>query len=323
MLIHRYFCISLRSSVDRRKLMMDQFHKAGIEAEFFDGILIPEGNPRAAAEAEGVSLGKFARSLTRGELGCYFSHRRLWRALVESNCDAFVIMEDDMVLEDGFRETVETVLSGKWDFDLVRLGPLRPHERSYMHVDLGIGRRVYWTKRTALGMGCYTITKEAARAMLHATSTIVGPVDYDVDRCWVHSRKVQLVYPVAARIMNLPTTIEGRVDDRDRTIGFHEKWWRRYTKHRYRLSVTMQRLGARRAAQRDAGVHAAIANGQPAVFARAKTDLRELMALVAETERYDATLAARPETKPTPVASEERRRKESRKRELLEKYELI
>jgi glycosyl transferase, family 25 len=303
--------------------MSEQFSKANIEAHFFDGVLIPEGDPRGAAKAEGVSLGKFARSLTRGELGCYFSHRRLWQALVDSNDDAYVIMEDDMVLEDGFRRTTETVLSGAWDFDLVRLGPLRPHERSYMDVELGDGRSVYWTKRTALGMGCYTITKEAARALLRATQTIVGPVDYDVDRCWVHSRKVQLVYPVAARIMDLPTTIEGRIDDRDRNIGIHETWWRRYTKHRYRISVTLQRLRAERLAQRNRNSRPSNAPGQLAPFARAKSDLRELMALVAETERYDATLAALPESKPTPVASEERRRKESRKRELLRKYELI
>lgn len=55
---------------------------------------------------------------------------------------------------------------------------------------------------------------------------------------------MQLVYPVAAEIMDLPTTIAGRIDDKDRTIGFRERWYRRYTKHKYRFTVSQQRRRA-------------------------------------------------------------------------------
>lgn len=58
------------------------------------------------------------------------------------------------------------------------------------------------------------------------------------------------------------------------------------------------------------------------MFTRAKTELRELVRLVRETENYDATLAAKPDIVPTDAAREERRRKELRKIELLDKYEL-
>lgn len=58
------------------------------------------------------------------------------------------------------------------------------------------------------------------------------------------------------------------------------------------------------------------------MFSTAKTELRELLRLVAETERYDATLAARPEIEPTTEARQDRMRKEQRKAELMIKYEL-
>lgn len=51
--------------------------------------------------------------------------------------------------------------------------------------------------------------------------------------------------------------------------------------------------------------------------------MREIVRVVAETERYDATLAARPEIVPTGASIEERRRKEQRKLQLLDKYEFI
>ncbi|MBN3776948.1 hypothetical protein G3O06_05105 [Burkholderia sp. Ac-20345] len=59
------------------------------------------------------------------------------------------------------------------------------------------------------------------------------------------------------------------------------------------------------------------------MFTQAKSDLRNLIKLVAETERYDATLAAKPEIVPTEEARQDRRRKERWKLELMEKYELL
>lgn len=58
------------------------------------------------------------------------------------------------------------------------------------------------------------------------------------------------------------------------------------------------------------------------MFSTAKIELRELVRLVAETERYDATLAAKPDIQPTDAARENRMRQERRKAELIIKYEL-
>lgn len=59
------------------------------------------------------------------------------------------------------------------------------------------------------------------------------------------------------------------------------------------------------------------------MFTRAKNELKELVKLIAETERYDATLAAKRDIVPTEESREDRLRKESRKLELMEKYELL
>jgi hypothetical protein len=58
------------------------------------------------------------------------------------------------------------------------------------------------------------------------------------------------------------------------------------------------------------------------MFTRAKAELKELVTLVAEIERYDATLAAKRDIIPTEASRQERHRKEMRKLELLDKYEL-
>ncbi|AIV73889.1 hypothetical protein [Burkholderia pseudomallei] len=55
------------------------------------------------------------------------------------------------------------------------------------------------------------------------------------------------------------------------------------------------------------------------MFSTATTELRELVRLVAKTERYDVTLAAKPDIEPTEASRDDRRRKARRKMELLAK----
>lgn len=59
------------------------------------------------------------------------------------------------------------------------------------------------------------------------------------------------------------------------------------------------------------------------MFTTMNRELRELISLTAQIAQYDATRAARPEIIPTDKSLDERRRKELRKIQLMEKYELL
>ena len=59
------------------------------------------------------------------------------------------------------------------------------------------------------------------------------------------------------------------------------------------------------------------------MFTTMNRELRELISLTAWIAQYDATRAARPEIVPTEESLDGRRRKELRKVQLMEKYELI
>ena len=55
---------------------------------------------------------RFTRELTKGEVGCFISHRKCWQKLVNSNEDYAVILEDDLHISDEakqFLENLETV----------------------------------------------------------------------------------------------------------------------------------------------------------------------------------------------------------------------
>ncbi|MFP3756302.1 hypothetical protein D3C87_1873380 [compost metagenome] len=59
------------------------------------------------------------------------------------------------------------------------------------------------------------------------------------------------------------------------------------------------------------------------MFSEARIELKELIDLVRDIERFDVALASLPDIEPTPEARAERNRKELRKLGLMGKYELI
>ena len=46
-------------------------------------------------------------ALRPGEVGCFLSHRAVWAALLESNADAALVLEDDVELDEGFQAALD------------------------------------------------------------------------------------------------------------------------------------------------------------------------------------------------------------------------
>jgi glycosyl transferase family 25 len=156
-----YVCISLAGAHERRALMAKEFEKAGIEATFFTGI-----EPRIAIESiseydHSGRMRRYGRPLTRGEIGCYLSHREVWKSLVHSGDDVWCVMEDDLFLRNGFRAAVEELAEHREHWDIVRLmGLLNLPQLPY--AELPSGTRLMWMDKSPNGAQCYVITREAA-----------------------------------------------------------------------------------------------------------------------------------------------------------------
>lgn len=236
---HSYICISLQGATERRRLMTEQFAKAGIDARFFNGIMLKDGETDIPGYDEKAHIRRAGRGLSRGEIGCYLSHRKVWQQLLDSDDDAYCVLEDDVVLETGFRDAVEAIMEHSADLDIVRLSTRTPRDLRLRYMTLRTGARVYWTRQCVSGCHGYTITRRAAQAMLKCTERILDPIDHELTRCWEHRQKVQVLHPPAVRLSHLPSTI----DDRHgvRRAGMLT---RRLTGIRYRLEVLRQKIRA-------------------------------------------------------------------------------
>lgn len=118
------FVISLKDSKDRQKSILDQCKRLGIEPVFISAVY---GRNLTGSEVYQYSNQKkakqlFGRELLLGEIGCALSHKRIYQKIIDENIPYAVILEDDVVIKEGFNEAVKLILALDIIWDLILLG---------------------------------------------------------------------------------------------------------------------------------------------------------------------------------------------------------
>ncbi|WP_430737125.1 glycosyltransferase family 25 protein [Psychrobacter sp. VH5] len=86
--------ISLKSAIDRRQHIIQEFQNHHIDFEFFDA-LTPD---IAASYAKNLPINLKNSSLTGGELACMMSHVSVWQKMIDEQIPYLAIFEDDVYL---------------------------------------------------------------------------------------------------------------------------------------------------------------------------------------------------------------------------------
>jgi glycosyl transferase, family 25 len=224
-----YVCISLEGAHERRALMARQFDKAGINATFFTGIE-PRGATDAISEYDLAGrMRRYGRPLARGEIGCYLSHREVWKSLVNSGDDVWCVMEDDLILRRGLREAVEELAQYREYWDLVRLMGLM-NRPQLPYAELPSGTLLMWMDRLPIGTQCYVITRGAAEKMLEYSKRMLHAIDTTIDRCWEHKLQIFKTSPEFVEDANLDSMLGFRPGITNLSMRVREKIYRRIDK---------------------------------------------------------------------------------------------
>ncbi len=187
-------------------MMSKQFEQRGIDARFFNAIEIRgpvEKVPGYDAKARAL---RYGWPLKKGEVGCYLSHRAVWKQLVESGDEAWCVMEDDVVLADAFKTITAELFDAREHWDVVRLFGLNKRPQREYAV-LSSGAKVVWLDRHPAGTQCYVITRDAAARLLSYTDRIRHPIDLAVDRNWEHGLRLFITSPEFVSVAGFPSTI--------------------------------------------------------------------------------------------------------------------
>ncbi|MEG0280599.1 MAG: glycosyltransferase family 25 protein [Morganella sp. (in: enterobacteria)] len=89
------FVINLKSDISRRKNIQDQADSLGLDIEFIDAVI---GN-----DISDKTLFEYIHDypnckLTKGEIGCAFSHLLIYKKIINENITHALILEDDAII---------------------------------------------------------------------------------------------------------------------------------------------------------------------------------------------------------------------------------
>lgn len=208
----RTYAISLVQSEARRAHVDDQLRAQKIPYRFFDAL---DGKAGYKISFDGFDSTQFilqtGRLATPGEIGCFASHRQLWRHCIAIN-KPILIMEDDFDLAAGFSDAFFEADALIDHYGYLRLQSER-RGKSIKQVDAGDFSVHYYTK-VPHGAAAYCISPTVARAFYVASRVLTAPVDVFIKNVWEHRQ------PLFAL---LPYTVEASWMSRHSTIGVRRK----------------------------------------------------------------------------------------------------
>lgn len=109
------YIISLINAIKRQEFQAQQFKDMGLSYEIFNAV----GPDDISKETYRKHYYDWQRPLKKEEVGCYFSHQKIWKKIIKDNKPA-LILEDDILLSKYTADLMEQFSKYK-QFDLINL----------------------------------------------------------------------------------------------------------------------------------------------------------------------------------------------------------
>ncbi len=238
---YKIFAINLERSESRWKAMRVQLERLGLPYERFsavDGREMSDEVLRRHYSAE-LNRCKYYVDLSRSEIACYISHLRACEKIISEELDFGIILEDDIVLKDGFQMVPQVLsdLKEKWNYiKLIAPGkkkkineriqvsiPIRVNIKSYLKdtnstnnekiietASIGVPAMfelITWNE-PPIGTSAYAITLDGAKEFLSKRSKFFRPIDVDLQYEWETSLKIQGLRPFFLDLIRDKSTIQ-------------------------------------------------------------------------------------------------------------------
>lgn len=203
------YVISLTTATDRRKHIINEFGKQGIDFEFFDAIT-PNLNTTTCKNL-GIDLTNNQR-LSGGEKACFLSHLCLWQKMIDEDIKYLVIFEDDIILSNDIKNFLNpNFFKQSLIWDIIKLETFfeKTHiTNNLIHKQRIIGR----LKSPHMGAGAYIINKQGAIKLISHIKNIPTPqlmaIDHVLFEMFIRQLQIYQVSPaVCIQSMFLDKTL--------------------------------------------------------------------------------------------------------------------
>lgn len=102
----RIFVINLKSDTVRRKKIQGQADALNLQIEFIDAVI---GNNLSDSELQKRVYDYPGCMLTKGEIGCAFSHLTIYQKMVNENIEHALVLEDDAIIDSNIHDALRDV----------------------------------------------------------------------------------------------------------------------------------------------------------------------------------------------------------------------
>jgi len=132
--------------------------------------------------------------LRPGEIGCFLSHRRIWKKMVDESIPQLLILEDDIEMLPNFDQLLQhavekTPRDGYVQFQVRQLriaGNGQPSDDQPQLIKPTV---------VPLRTSAQLVTLSAARRLLHYTEIFDRPVDAAIQLTWMHGATILVASP--------------------------------------------------------------------------------------------------------------------------------
>ena len=181
------YVINLEKYKNKYDLCLKRLSNIDISPNRFNAIYVDNENNNEIRKITYPSVqytiknGRYAHNNigSKGAIGCYLSHISLWKTLLESNEDMFLIFEDDVDINKNINNFTINInnainLINKNDWDVIFLG--------YFNLNLNKSSNEINKKYTKInsiiyGTHAYLINKKGAEKLLNNAIPIVDQID--------------------------------------------------------------------------------------------------------------------------------------------------
>ena len=168
------YVINLARSPARKAWMESELGREGIEGLFVRAV---DGRRFGARCDRAAKAYPARRLISRAEAALTLSHRNVWRRFLASGAAHAAILEDDIHLGRGFKQTLELDWT-QWEFDAVKLETLFHVVWLERRGRRAGERRLHRLGAEHLASAAYLISRAGARKMLAATRDLDEPLDH-------------------------------------------------------------------------------------------------------------------------------------------------
>lgn len=153
--------------------------------EAVDGRQMTEAEISAVFSPRSLHYPPYPFSITAGEIGCFLSHRRVWRMIVESGLRAGLVLEDDVEIDPDAFDRALALAVREIDREGYIQFQVRPVADGAIAVTNDDGVSILRPRVAMLRTSAQLVSADQARRLLQLTERFDRPVDGLLQLSWV------------------------------------------------------------------------------------------------------------------------------------------